>query len=298
MLATRPDRARRARDETGDDQRGATAAPMRTIILHYHLFKNAGTSLDRILQRNFGPGWVTREFTGQNNTQAVTDWIREMPQAVAFSSHTMMGPLPRIPGVRIVSVMLLRDPLERIRSAYRFERRQEADTFGAVLAKHTDLEGYVKVRLALPHDRQCRNFQTWRLASLEPGPAPAPEPDRALAALERLSVVGLVREFGAAVAALRAELAPVWPGFEAGEVHANRSAPEGGSEAGTDEPPALTRLMQETNADDMALIAELERRQAGAAGADETGAGEAGTDAPGSGEADAPPAASRAASSP
>ncbi len=27
---------------------------MRTVILHYHFFKNAGTSVDDILIRNFG----------------------------------------------------------------------------------------------------------------------------------------------------------------------------------------------------------------------------------------------------
>ncbi len=59
----------------------------RTIILHYHLFKNAGTSVDAILQRNFPGRWVTREFpiAGENNTALVEDWIRETPDAIAYS---------------------------------------------------------------------------------------------------------------------------------------------------------------------------------------------------------------------
>jgi hypothetical protein len=147
----------------------------RTIILHYHLFKNAGTSLDRILKQNFGDKWVTREFpqNGGNNTEMVADWIRDTPEAIAYSSHTMIGPIPEVAGVRVVSVMLLRDPIERIKSAYRFERKQQADTWGAQLAKEHDFEGYVRARLARPGDRQCRNFQTARLASLCPGDARA-----------------------------------------------------------------------------------------------------------------------------
>jgi hypothetical protein len=49
----------------------------RTIILHYHLFKNAGTSVDAILKRNFGDKWVTSEFPpmGGNNTALVEEWI-------------------------------------------------------------------------------------------------------------------------------------------------------------------------------------------------------------------------------
>ena len=97
---------------------------MRTVVLHYHLFKNAGTSVDRILQDNFANTWVTEEFpaSGGNNTDRVEAWIADTPDAVAFSSHTMMGPLPAVPGVRVIPVMLLRDPVARIRSAYRFER--------------------------------------------------------------------------------------------------------------------------------------------------------------------------------
>ncbi|MGR3732958.1 sulfotransferase family 2 domain-containing protein, partial [Pseudophaeobacter sp.] len=146
----------------------------RTVILHYHLFKNAGTSLDQILKRNFGDRWVTREFSmkGGDNSAQLADWIREEKDAVAFSTHTGAGPVPEIEGVRVVSVMLLRDPIVRIRSAYQFERKQCADTLGARLAKEVDFETYVRTRLEMPHDRQCRNFHTHRLASMVPGADP------------------------------------------------------------------------------------------------------------------------------
>jgi len=230
---------------------------MRTVILHYHLFKNAGTSLDQVLKENFGDAWVKREFLNVNhpsgNTPEVEAWIREQRDAVAFSSHTMMGPLPRVEGVRIVSVMLLRDPIERIKSAYRFERTQAAETFGAVLARHTNFEGYVKVRLSLPHDRQCRNFQTQRLATLVPGPGP--ELERARAALGQLSVVGLVSDFSGALAKLSDALAEPFPHFSWKVVHSNRSR-----KGENDKLDALDALLAEVNADDIALLAENERR--------------------------------------
>ena len=227
---------------------------MRTIILHYHLFKNAGTSLDRVLKDNFGGAWATREFPAANrpdgNTPQVEAWIRENPDAIAFSSHTMMGPIPKIEGVRVVSVMLLRDPIERIKSAYRFERTQVAETLGAVLAKHTDLEGYVKVRLALPHDRQCRNFQTYRLASLVPGPAP--EIERARAALKQLSLAGLVSDFSGTLEKLASTITEPFPDFRWKEVHANRSTKEK-----SETPEAIDALLAKVNADDLALLAEV-----------------------------------------
>lgn len=232
---------------------------MRTIILHYHLFKNAGTSLDQVLKDNFGEGWVTREFPNANrpegNTPQVEAWIRDTPDAVVFSSHTMMGPLPQIEGVRVVSIMLLRDPIERIKSAYRFEHTQAIETFGAVLARHTDLEGYVKVRLSLPHDRQCRNFQTQRLATLIPGPAP--ELERARTALGQLSVVGLVSDFSGTLERLATAIADPFPQFSWKEVHSNRSRKDG-----TEAQDALDALLAEVNAEDLELLAESIQRYA------------------------------------
>jgi len=196
----------------------------RTIILHYHLFKNAGTSVDAILKKNFPGKWVTREFpaNGGNNTALVEEWIRQTPQAIAYSSHTMMGPIPRVEGVRVISLLLLRDPIERIKSAYRFERTQAADTWGAQLAKTHDFEGYVRARLAQPGDRQCRNFQTYRLASLMPGEGT--ELERAKRALGELTVVGRVEAFGEAMGRLEEELQAVYPTLDFTPVQANRSA--------------------------------------------------------------------------
>lgn len=225
---------------------------MRTIILHYHLFKNAGTSLDRILQKNFGDGWVTAEFDGQggDNSGAVADWIASTPDAVAYSSHTMLGPVPQVEGVRVVPIVLLRDPIKRIKSAYRFERKQQADTWGAQLAKQHDLEGYVRARLARPNDRQCRNFQTARLASMCPGDGP--ELDRALQAMDILrktGVIGRVEAFDDALTQLGTRLHNSHPDFTWESTKANVSAPVDGP----DTESTLDEELAAENADDLHL---------------------------------------------
>ena len=222
----------------------------RTIILHYHLFKNAGTSLDQILKRNFKERWVTAEFPprGDDNSALVADWIRANPEATAFSTHTALGPIPEIDGVNIVTVMMLRDPLARIRSAYRFESKQEADTWGAQLAKEHDLKGYVEARLARKGDRQCRDFQAHRLASMAPGPDP--EFDRAHQGLNALSVIGLVEDFDSTMERLAARLAEDFPDFTLDGVQANTTKP---GQPGEDD-PELTTLLTEANATDLALM--------------------------------------------
>ena len=234
----------------------------RTIILHYHLFKNAGTSLDLILKRNFGARWVTAEFPTvglARNTEQVADWIRANPQAVAFSSHTAQGPIPQIDGVRIISVMFLRDPIARIRSAYQFERDQGAETWGAELAATMDFAGYVNARLDRPGDRQCRNFQTCRMAMLAPGKEP--ELARALRGLATLSCVGLVDEFDRSVARLARLVQPDYPDFHWTSVRANSTAhkasavPGAGSESGgRDAVAAALQALHAANSDDQALL--------------------------------------------
>ncbi|WP_428929913.1 sulfotransferase family 2 domain-containing protein [Marinibacterium sp. SX1] len=224
----------------------------RTVILHYHLFKNAGTSLDQILKRNFGDRWVTREFSMKtdDNTAQVAEWIRSEPQAVAFSTHTALGPIPEIEGVKVISVMLLRDPIARIRSAYRFERKQDADTWGAELAKTHDLEGYIRARLGRPDDRQCRNFQTHRLATLVPGDQP--ERQRALEGLKRLSVVGLVDDFDAAVTRLADAIRPDFPEFTWESVRANTTTRDKQPE--TDQDRVVDALLVGHNRDDFDVL--------------------------------------------
>lgn len=227
----------------------------RIAIFHYHLFKNAGTSFDRILKANFPDGWVTAEFetASGNNTAAVEDWIRANPAARAYSSHTAVGPLPQVDGMTLVPGVFLRDPVERIASAYRFERKQQADTWGAQLAKAHDLEGYVRARLAQRNDRQCRNFQTSRLASLVPGDAP--ELERALqglALVQKLGVVGRVEAFDDAMTQLAERLAGHGIDFRWTSTRANVS--KGGEPMSAE----LTAMLEEANVDDRHLLRALQ----------------------------------------
>lgn len=222
----------------------------RHVILHYHLFKNAGTSLDAVLKRNFGDAWVTAEFpmAGGDNSGALAKWIEAEPEARVFSTHTGRGPVPDVPGVRVFPVVFLREPIARIVSAYRFERHQDADTLGARLAREHDLAGYVRARLAMPRDRQCRDFQTHRLAGFVPGEGV--ELERALAALRTLPFVGIVERFDASLARLAALLPDELALSDAGAAHSNRT--EGGSERLDD---GLRELLDGANRGDAALYA-------------------------------------------
>lgn len=175
---------------------------MRKVILHYHLFKNAGTSVDAALKENVAPEeWVTAEFPGQPkaNREQVAQWILDNPQAKVFSSHTAYLPPPKLKGVKVLPVIFLRHPIDRIASVYAFEAKQGGNSFGSVLARNTDISGYVQTRLALPNDRQCRNFHVQRLSMMY-DESYGSELSRAKLALKELPFIGLVEDFSNSIA--------------------------------------------------------------------------------------------------
>lgn len=196
---------------------------MRKLILHYHLFKNAGTSVDELLKRSFGNRWVTREFNGGGpaaHRAELARWLQDDGDALAFSSHTAQLPPPALPGVSCFPLLFVRHPIDRIASAYAFETQQGGGGFGAVLARRTTLAGYIEVRLSLGHDRQCRNFHVARLAQMFPA-ADGDELARAMKALDALPFVGLVEAFDASVQRMADWLRPHFPAFQAVTVAKN-----------------------------------------------------------------------------
>jgi hypothetical protein len=238
------------------------------LIIHYHIFKNAGTSVDTMLQRNFGSLWTEGEFPPApsgyaSNASVVEAFLSQRPELLAFSSHTAQLPLPQL-GKRVFPIFFLRHPLDRLKSAYLFERMQDADTHGARLAKTCDFEGYVRALLAGPPVRQARNFQTERLAGSE---APqGSERDRAMRMLESLPFVGLVEAYDRSLERLGEWLAPHFPNFQTFSLHENRTAGQEGDlqerlaaiEASL--PTELYENLVKSNADDFAIYDKVRAR--------------------------------------
>ena len=170
---------------------------MRKVILHYHLFKNAGTSLDAAFKENFSEEkgeWVTKEFPNQPaaNRAQVRQWILDNPQAKCFSSHTALFPVPKFDDIEVFPVIFVRHPIDRIASAYSFEKKQGADTFGSVLARNTSLKGYIETRLSLKNDKQCRNFHAQHFRIEQPANSKQSVSD----ILGELPFIGLVEQYG------------------------------------------------------------------------------------------------------
>lgn len=202
----------------------------RRVILHYHFFKNAGTSVDKILKANFGQTWREKEgFAAGWRANEVADYLLEHPEIAALSSHTALMPVPVLPGVEIFPIIFLRHPIDRVRSIYEFEHTQQADTEGAKMAKRTDVRGYIRWRLKRTGDRAIRNFQCYRLALafLQQQGEQVSELERAQKALALLPFLGLVERFDDSIQRLEEWLKPYFPDIACKSTKANVTQKEG-----------------------------------------------------------------------
>ncbi len=240
--------------------------PREVVVVHHHLFKNAGTSFDVLLKENFGKAWEHREF-GPRSEKEFRTWVEDAHHASAFSSHTAPIVPLAIPGVTALQCVFVRHPIDRIKSAYVFESKQDADTEGARLARSLTFAEYVRHRMDLPSDSQCRNFHVTRLAAFVPvGPGCASPLERAKAAIERLTFVGIVEEFDESLRRFDDLVRPFVPSFKLVRAHANASRAFGESL-----PTALRAIREElgqetfqrlvaANLDDLHLYAFARRK--------------------------------------
>ncbi|HSI58882.1 MAG TPA: hypothetical protein VLA16_15090 [Ideonella sp.] len=214
------------------------ASGARRVFVHYHLFKNAGTSLDRWLRVQFGDGWHAHE--GDRSlwpADHVMSYLRLNPEVKLLSSHTaLLAPSGWVAAadLEIMPIVFLRHPIDRARSVYEFELHQQADTEGASQAKALSIRAYFEWRLSRSGDRTVRNFQSHRLRFA--GMAGADELALALDALQRLPFVGLVESFEASLQRL-ARLLPAQAFVPPPPARLNRT-----QVAGSDLPQRLAEL--------------------------------------------------------
>jgi hypothetical protein len=200
--------------------RDSADASVRTIVVHYHLFKNAGSSVDAALREFFGRTWCEFESSVQSQPlrpHQLAEFITAHPEVLAVSSHTAVFPVPRMPGTAVFPIAFVRHPIDRIRSIYEFERRQEpAIQEGAIVAKELDFKGYVEWRL--PRDKLIRNFHVSRFAM---GVGGAETLDNARRYAEELPFIGVVEMYAPSLRSLQRHLRAAFPGIVLPVMHVN-----------------------------------------------------------------------------
>lgn len=109
------------------------------LFIHCHIFKNAGTSLIEAFRHAFQEDAIELEPADPDEYLSYADIEEALvnnPQLVFISSHRIKLPLPLFIGNRkIIPIIFFRDPMARLSSVYRFERKEIRPTVYSALAK-------------------------------------------------------------------------------------------------------------------------------------------------------------------
>lgn len=228
--------------------------PARPVCVHFHIFKNAGTSLDAALRREFGIGWA--EFDGPRanyvlGPEEFRTFVETRPTLKAVSSHQVRFPLPEIYDVRWRPLVLIRHPLDRALSAYRFHRRARTRSASSLQAKKSDLRGYMQWMLGHGAVSLVCNFQTSVLSTGARG-GKKPGLAAACARLREAALAGTVERFAESLTCAERTLAADFPGLDLSSRSRNVTRERRGRLE-----ERLAELREEIGGD---LYTELERR--------------------------------------
>lgn len=182
----------------------------RALILHMHLFKNAGTTLDWSLARAFGEAFCDHrdDASMRGNPAFLAQFVGENPALEAISSHWLPLPIPQLDARIAYPVAFLRDPIERIASVYAFERQQAVDHPGTRRARTSTLAEYVRWRLEAGTGPVIRNYQMRMFSGDYPGEGDEAQYEMALENLKLFPVVGLLEDYARSVVLLESALRP------------------------------------------------------------------------------------------
>ena len=180
---------------------------MRYVVVHYHIFKNGGTTIETILEREFGESFTTLHGPDADATLTGADleqYVQANAGVAAISSHHLRYPKPEIPRVVLFDCCFLRHPLARLHSYYTYLSKTES-------LRENEREFFEELLDAAPH--QVSDVQVHQLANGGAFTRPASEHDleRATHILRHMAIPGLVSMFDESLVAAEYFLRPAFP---------------------------------------------------------------------------------------
>ena len=210
----------------------APGPPLRRVLLHYHIFKNAGTTIEDILANSFFDRYARFDKPGYDalvSPAEIVRFLEQNPLLQAMSSHQIRYPKPDARGILFFDVCFLRDPLDRIRSTYDYFRIKPAEGEElSGLANSLPLGEYLKLMVD-EHPWRINDAQVNILAGrgVDDDPADRRDLQRAVSVMLETSFLGVVDLFEESLQAGAHFLRPVFPRFNFAQPPANVSSGEG-----------------------------------------------------------------------
>lgn len=132
---------------------------MTHIILHHHIFKNAGSTLDFSLSRQFGNAFFELHAPGDDGRvtpEVLGRFLEENPAVKVITSHHFHGQnfsqSLEGRGYRFFNFAMVRRPLDRLVSTYKFYKRGEPTNPVAQAAHTMPLASFISLLIEkYPH---------------------------------------------------------------------------------------------------------------------------------------------------
>jgi hypothetical protein len=236
---------------------------MRYVILHYHIFKNAGSTVEDILSENFHERlarYDTPNFDDVLPAHEIVAYLDRDPNLQAFSSHQIRYPMPEAPGYLFFDCCILRDPIARLRSTYHYFRKRPAPGEPASDLANEFPPGEFVARMIRDHAYRVNDVQVNLLAKGNNDDPPT-ESDltRAIERMHAIALLGVVDCFNQSMVATQYFLRPIFPALAIAQPPANVT----GSKASDFEEscdPAVYAELRRLNALDTRLV-DLARQE-------------------------------------
>lgn len=190
----------------------------RFVLIHYHIFKNAGSTIEYALERAFSNQFVTLHGPQPDsllNASDVAAFLSEHPEVVAVSSHHLKYPKPEAPGFVFFDLCFLRSPLQRLRSVYHYLSRVESVDDLHRRAREMNFAEFLAL-LVRDHPQIVNDVQVNMLVNGGAYTRPPSRTDlgKALEFLRDISVLGVVDLFDQSLVAAEYFLRPAFPNLQ------------------------------------------------------------------------------------
>lgn len=201
----------------------------RVIVLHNHIFKNAGSTIDWALENYFRKAFVDHRDDDlmRQGASYLGSYLSINKHITALSSHHLTMPLPELANVRLLMIMMFRHPIERVISAYNFERDQISDTHpGVIHARKYSLRDYILWRMRPEVGPTIRNFQVRKMLpprKIGQEKISADEMSKATNQLKEIELLGLVGRFDESMVLFEECLSRIFPQIDLSYIAQNVS---------------------------------------------------------------------------
>jgi len=124
--------------------------PKKPVLLHFHIFKNAGMTFGWVLENNFQKDHVRMDDIDGKvlGSEIVKRFIEKYPSVKAFSCHNMDISIQNTSEIEFIKLIFIREPIDRACSIYSYNKNVNTGKQESVEnAKKMKLQEYIEWHL-------------------------------------------------------------------------------------------------------------------------------------------------------